>query len=61
MVFLALDDILVLNKDNGMVRRIVDGVMLEQPMDDVNVGNQGDRGMLGIAIAKNLTTDDDST
>jgi hypothetical protein len=61
MVFLALDDILVLNKANGMVRRIVNGVMLEEPKLDVNVANQGDRSMLEIAVAKNLARDLAST
>jgi hypothetical protein len=61
MVFLALDDILVLNKANGMVRRIVNGVMLEEAKLDVNVANQGDRSMLEIAVAKNLARDLAST
>jgi aldose sugar dehydrogenase len=51
MAFLGPDDILVLEKDKGTVMRIVNGVVLEDPIIDVNVGNKHERGMLGIAIA----------
>ena len=53
MAFLAPDDILVLEKDIGLVRRILNGTMLEKPILDVGVANKGDRGMLGIAVSKN--------
>ena len=53
MAFLGPDDILVLEKNNGTVRRIVNGVMLPEPLLDVNVANKNERGMLGIAITKN--------
>ena len=56
MAFLGLDDILVLEKDNGTVRRIVNGQMQNEPVLDVQVANEWARGMLGIAIAKNSTT-----
>ena len=55
MAFLGPNDILVLEKNNGTVQRIVNGKMLPQPLLDVDVTNQGERGMLGIAIAKNST------
>ena len=54
MAFLGPDDILVLEKDRGTVRRVINGTMLPEPVLDVNVGSGGTRGMLGIAIdAKN--------
>jgi aldose sugar dehydrogenase len=53
MAFLGVDDILVLEKNNGTVQRIVDGNMLEEPVLDVNVANKWTRGMLGIDIASN--------
>jgi aldose sugar dehydrogenase len=56
MAFLAPDDILVLEKNNGTVHRIVNGNMLPKPLLDVNVATLSERGLLGIAIAKNLTT-----
>jgi len=57
MAFLGPDDILVLEKNNGTVKRIVNGQMLENPVLDVDVANKWTRGMLGIAVAKNSTSD----
>ena len=51
MAFLGPDDILVLEKNNGTVQRIINGTMLPEPLLDLNVGNLGERGLLGIAIA----------
>jgi glucose/arabinose dehydrogenase len=56
MAFLGPDDILVLEKDKGTVQRIVNGKMLPEPLLDVNVANKSERGMLGIAVTKNGTT-----
>ncbi|HEX7207312.1 MAG TPA: PQQ-dependent sugar dehydrogenase [Nitrososphaeraceae archaeon] len=53
MAFLNSDDILVLEKNNGIVRRIINGMSLSEPLLDVNVANANERGMLGIAVAKN--------
>ena len=52
MAFLGPNDILVLEKNEGTVRRIVNGTLLPEPLLDVNVANKNERGMLGIAIAK---------
>jgi glucose/arabinose dehydrogenase len=52
MAFLGPDDILVLEKDKGTVQRIVNGKMLPEPLLDVNVSTQSERGMLGIAVAE---------
>jgi aldose sugar dehydrogenase len=52
MAFLGPNDILVLEKDNGTVQRIVNGEVLPEPVLDVNVANKFERGLLGIAIAK---------
>jgi aldose sugar dehydrogenase len=57
MDFLAADDILVLEKDNGTVRRIVNGALLSEPVLDVSVANKYDRGMLGIAVSNNTAED----
>ena len=51
MAFLGPNDILVLEKNNGTVYRIVNGVMLKKPLLDVNVATNIERGMLGIAIS----------
>ena len=53
MAFLGSNDILVLEKDAGIVHRILNGKMLPQPVLDVSVANVAERGLLGIAIAKN--------
>ena len=53
MAFLDPDNILVTEKDTGIVRRILNGVMLQKPLLDVNVATYGHRGMLGIAISNN--------
>jgi glucose/arabinose dehydrogenase len=49
LTFLGTNDILLLNKNNGTVNRIVNGVLLKEPLLDVNVANKRERGMLGIA------------
>jgi glucose/arabinose dehydrogenase len=51
IAFLAPDDILVLEKGEGTVQRIVNGKMLEQPLLQVDVNSKDERGMLGIAIS----------
>ena len=52
MAFLGPDDILVLEKNNGTVKRIVDGKMLPDALLEVEVSTVSERGMLGIAIDK---------
>jgi glucose/arabinose dehydrogenase len=51
MAFVGQDDILVLEKNEGTVRRILNGTILQEPLLDVNVANISERGMLGIAIS----------
>jgi glucose/arabinose dehydrogenase len=52
MTFLGPNDILVLEKYAGTVRRIVNGNLLAEPLLRVNVSNEEERGMLGIATSK---------
>src|SRR5262245_38549998 len=47
MTFLDRDDILVLQKENGRVRLISDGVLKLGPVLDVTVEDQSERGLLG--------------
>jgi glucose/arabinose dehydrogenase len=54
MAFLSNNDILVLEKDNGTVRRVVNGTVLQDPLIDVPVATKGEGGMLGIDIAENV-------
>jgi aldose sugar dehydrogenase len=61
--FLAEDDILVIEKSTGQVKRIVDGEILNEPVLDLNVASESERGLLGIAIlnTKGLTNSDTTT
>src|ERR1051326_27979 len=52
MAFLGPNDILVNEKLNGKVQRIIDGKIQPQPVLGVSVANKNERGMLGIAVAK---------
>jgi aldose sugar dehydrogenase len=52
MAFLGPNDILLLQKDNGTVERIVNGSELSDPLLHLNVSAEAERGMLGIAVAK---------
>jgi len=61
MAFLGPDDILVLEKNQGTVSRIVDGKMLSAPLLEVdNIGKQVEWGMLGIAINNNESSSNSS-
>jgi glucose/arabinose dehydrogenase len=52
MAFLGPEDIVVIEKNTGEVKRIINGEILEEPLLDVNVANVAERGLLGIAVAK---------
>ena len=56
MAFVGPDDILVLEKDTGMVKRIVNGKVLAKPVLDVNVANSVERCLCGIAVSKDGST-----
>jgi glucose/arabinose dehydrogenase len=51
MAFVGNNDILVLEKNNGTIKRIVNGNLLDRPVLDLNVANKVERGLLGIAVA----------
>ena len=51
MAFLGENDIVVTEKDSGRVQRIVDGELQEEPLIDVQVANNDERGLLGIDIS----------
>ncbi|HUT07138.1 MAG TPA: PQQ-dependent sugar dehydrogenase [Nitrosopumilaceae archaeon] len=51
-------DILVLEKNVGKVRLIRDGILQDNPVLDVSVNNQGERGFLGIeSVGNNVYLD----
>jgi aldose sugar dehydrogenase len=51
MTFLG-NDILILNKNDGIVYKLKNGTMLDAQLLDVNVANELERGLLGIAYYK---------
>lgn len=56
MAFVGPSDILVLEKDTGMVKRIVDGKVLPKPVLDISVANSVERCLCGIAVSKHGST-----
>jgi aldose sugar dehydrogenase len=62
MAFLGPDDILVLDKNEGTVQRIVNETLAPQPMLDANVATKSERGMVGIAISpKSVGNEEDNS
>jgi glucose/arabinose dehydrogenase len=59
MAFLDNDDILITQKDNGRLRHILDGKLQENPVHDVFVNNDSERGLLGIAVSQGTNATDD--
>jgi len=56
MAFIGPADMLVLQKNDGKVRRVTGGVLQNNPVLDVNVDNLSERGLLGIALHPNFPT-----
>jgi len=57
MAFLDSDDIIITQKYNGIVRLVSNGVLQPQPILQVPVLNNSERGLLGVAIANTTTND----
>ena len=57
IAFLDSGEILVLEKNTGLVKKIVNGTIQKEPLLDENVATFDTRGMLGITVTKNATTD----
>jgi glucose/arabinose dehydrogenase len=56
MAFVGPADILVLQKGDGRVQRVIDGVLQPGHVLDVAVDNDSERGLLGIAVHPNFPT-----
>ena len=50
MAFIGANDLLVLQKGDGRVRRVINGVLQPGAVLDVNIDNASERGLLGIAV-----------
>ena len=51
MSFLGTEEILLLEKNSGMVRRAMNGTISKEPLIQVNVSKADERGLLGIALS----------
>jgi aldose sugar dehydrogenase len=58
MAFLGDNDFLVLEKNTGLVKRIVNGNIVSEPLLDVAVANEKERGLLGVAVQLGYTQND---
>ena len=56
MAFIGPGDILVLQKSDGRVRRVINGMLLPGQVLDVAVDSASERGLLGLAIHPNFPT-----
>ena len=56
MTFIGPNDILVTEKNTGTVQRVINGKIMDEPLLDVNVNGEDERGLLGITASKNSTT-----
>ena len=54
MAFIDNNNILILEKEEGTVRLILNGILQEQPVLKVDVNSNNERGLLGIAIMNNM-------
>ncbi|HET8793390.1 MAG TPA: PQQ-dependent sugar dehydrogenase [Nitrososphaeraceae archaeon] len=57
MAFLGPDDFLILEKNTGNVKRVIDGKVLDKPLLHVNTNIKDERGLLGVAVSKKKLSD----
>jgi aldose sugar dehydrogenase len=55
MAFIGAGDILVLQKNDGRVRRVINGTLQSGEVLDLTVDNNSERGLLGIALHPDFT------
>ena len=56
LAFLASNDLLVLQKDSGEIKRVVDGLVTSTVLD-LGVNSNSERGLLGIALHPDFPSD----
>ena len=59
MAFLGLDDFLILEKNTGNVKRVINSTLIEKPVLHVDTNIKDERGLLGIAVSKKENLYDD--
>ena len=52
MAFLGPDDFLILEKNTGNVKRVVNTTLIDKPLLHVNTNIKDERGLLGIAVSQ---------
>ena len=57
MAFLGPNDFLILEKETGLVKRVIDGKTIEKPLLQIEVSKKDERGLLGVAISEIKTPD----
>ncbi|MGB9167817.1 MAG: PQQ-dependent sugar dehydrogenase [Nitrososphaeraceae archaeon] len=62
MAFLGPNDFLILEKDTGLVKRVINGKTIETPLLQIEVSKKDERGLLGVAVSERKKPDptDDS-
>ena len=56
MVFLSLNDYLVLERASGQIKRVINGVIQPTPVLDLAVNSNSERGLLSMALDPNFPT-----
>lgn len=56
IVFLATDDFLVLEKASGQIKRVINGVIQGNPVLDLAVNSNSERGLLSMALHPDFPT-----
>ncbi len=54
IVFLSANDFLVLEKASGQVKRVINGVLQPQPVLDLAVNSNSERGLLSLVLHPNF-------
>ena len=57
MVFIGANDMLVLERATGLVRRVINGVIQTSPVLDLAVNSNSERGLLSIALSPDFPKD----
>ena len=55
MAFIGPSDILVLQKNDGLVRRVINGVLQSGAVLSIAVETASERGLLGVAVHPNFS------
>ncbi|HEU5120099.1 MAG TPA: hypothetical protein VFT71_03850, partial [Candidatus Nitrosocosmicus sp.] len=55
MAFLGPNDFLILEKDTGLVKRVINGKTIETPLLQIEVSKKDERGLLGVAVSERKT------